>query len=89
MSPEVAETGARIYRISALYDKYDEYADLLSTQGLVTLAVKYAALTPADYKSIKDGVSTRERLQVALGKTIKGMLYPPYYATLLLADSYL
>lgn len=72
LSPEVAEHGARTYKLASLYDKYDEYADLLSTQGLVTLAVKYAALTPTDYKSAKDGVSTRERLQVALGKTIKG-----------------
>lgn len=75
VSTEVAETGARTYKLAGLYDKYDEYADVLSTQGLVTLAVKYAALTPADYKSVKDGVSTRERLQVALGKTIKGKHY--------------
>lgn len=72
VSSEVAQSGARIYKLATLYDKYDEYADLLSTQGLVTLAVKYAALTPADYHSVRDEVSTRERLQVALGKTIKG-----------------
>lgn len=72
MSSEVAETGARVYKLAALYDKYDEYAEILSTQGLVTLAVKYAALTPADYRSGKEGVTTRDRLQVALGKVIKG-----------------
>lgn len=72
VSNEVAETGARTYKLAALYDKYDEYAEVLSTQGLVTLAVKYAALTPADHRPGLDGMSTRERLQVALGKPIKG-----------------
>lgn len=73
-SAEVAESGARTYKLASLYDLYHEYAELLSAQGLVTLAVKYAALTPADYRSGKDGVSTRDRLQFTVGKTFKGRL---------------
>ena len=68
----VAKTGARTYKLASLYDRYFEYADLLATQGLMDLAVKYLTLTPKDYKGTddKEGVFEvgRERLLVAAGQ---------------------
>lgn len=52
-SASAAESGARTYQLSALYDRYYEYADLLATQGQTGLAVHYIKQTPADYKSGK------------------------------------
>lgn len=71
-SEVIAETGARSYKLATLYDKYHEYAELLAAQGLATVAVKYAALTPADYRTDAHGVSARDRLQASIGKAIKG-----------------
>lgn len=70
-SEAVAQAGARTYQLSALYDRYYEYADLLATQGLIELAVTYVKQTPADYKGAK-GVdrgftSARERYLQAAG----------------------
>ncbi len=56
-SEAAAESGARIYKLSLLYDRYFEYADILASQGLVSLAAQYVALTPADYKGA-DGSDT-------------------------------
>lgn len=71
-SEVVAKTGARMYKLASLYDRYFEYADLLVTQGLVDLAVKYLALTPKDYKGTDDKESVfevgRQRLLVAAGQ---------------------
>ena len=49
-SVAAAEAGARSYKLSALYDRYYEYADLLATQGLVDMAAQYVQKTPSDYK---------------------------------------
>lgn len=46
----VAQTGARSYKLAALYDRIHEYVDLLSDQGLVEPALKYVNQTPADYR---------------------------------------
>jgi len=71
-SEVVARAGARTYKLASLYDRYFEYADLLATQGLMDLAVKYLALTPKDYKGTGDKVDVfeigRERLLVAAGQ---------------------
>lgn len=77
-SNEVAEAGARTYKLAALYDRYHEYAELLAAQGLVSLALKYAALTPADYRLPGEGISARDRLQFNSGKTIKGQSSLPF-----------
>ncbi|KAG9056927.1 protein transport protein S31 [Serendipita sp. 407] len=71
-SNAVAESGARTYKLGALYDRYVEYADLLATQGLLDLAVTYVTLTPEDYNA-GDGKDSpfhfgRERLLIAAGK---------------------
>ncbi|KII91359.1 hypothetical protein PLICRDRAFT_51526 [Plicaturopsis crispa FD-325 SS-3] len=65
------EASAKTYKLSGLYERYFEYADLLATQGLVSEAVAFLSLTPADYKgspgSVKDFTVERERLLVASG----------------------
>ncbi|GAA5877434.1 hypothetical protein JCM3774_001611 [Rhodotorula dairenensis] len=65
-SAVVAETGARIYKLASLYDRYIEYAELLANQGKVNLALQYVAKTPADYDGTNSAVSAnamkRERL---------------------------
>lgn len=53
-SEAVAESGARTYKLSSLYERYFEYADLLATQGLVAAASQYVRMTPSDFKC--DGV---------------------------------
>lgn len=64
-SDATAESGARSYALSALYDRYYEYADLLATQGLIHLAVTYIKQTPAVYRGSKGAdsgfKSARER----------------------------
>ncbi|UZJ54908.1 hypothetical protein CBS101457_004228 [Exobasidium rhododendri] len=62
---EAAASGARTYKLAALYDRYYEYVDLLADQGLITPALKYASQTPSDYR-VNEGEAvsslTRERL---------------------------
>ncbi|KAG2068579.1 transport protein [Suillus decipiens] len=63
------DAGAKTYKLSALYDRYFEYADVLSTQGLVKEAVTFLKLTPADYTgSAMDCAGIRERLLMASGE---------------------
>ena len=68
-SPEQEE--ARTYKLSALYDRYFEYADLLAAQGLVKEALSFLKLTPSGYHGAPgnhlDFSEGRERLQVAAG----------------------
>lgn len=50
-SREVAESGARTYKLAPLYDRIHEYIELLADQGLIAPALKFVAQTPADYVS--------------------------------------
>ena len=65
------DSEAKSYKLSALYDRYFEYADLLASQGLVKEAVGFLKLTPVDYHGIPgsnlDYKLGRERLTVASG----------------------
>lgn len=68
----VGENAAvRTYKLSALYDRYFEYADFLATQGLVKPAVAFLKLTPQGYKGSPGTqvgfVAGRERLLIAAG----------------------
>ncbi|KAF9486167.1 hypothetical protein BDN70DRAFT_846626 [Pholiota conissans] len=59
--PEAPQT----YKLASLYDRYFEYAEILSTQGLVKEAVRFLKLTPAGYKGSAPGAdldSKRKRL---------------------------
>ena len=51
------------YKLSSLYDRYFEYADMLATQGLVKEAAEFIKLTPTAYR-VK---GERERLLSAAG----------------------
>ena len=68
-----ADSEAKTYKLSALYDRYFEYADLLASQGLVKEAVSFLKLTPVDYHgamgSNVDYKLGRERLNIASGTT--------------------
>ncbi|GLB39367.1 putative steroid receptor RNA activator (SRA1) [Lyophyllum shimeji] len=61
----------REYKLASLYDRYLEYAELLTTQGLVKEAVAFLKLTPADYKGSGgvDFSAERARLLAATGST--------------------
>jgi protein transport protein SEC31 len=57
------------YKLAALYDHYFEYADILSSQGLVKEAARFLDLTPAGYKGStpdSDLESDRKRFGRAL-----------------------
>jgi len=66
-----ADSVAKSYKLSALYDRYFEYADLLASQGLVKEAVSFLKLTPVDYHGVPDSTVDyklgRERLTIASG----------------------
>ncbi|MCO5584315.1 hypothetical protein L7F22_038239 [Adiantum nelumboides] len=64
---EAAATGARTYKLAALYDRIHEYVELLANQGLIVPALKYVQQTPSDYQAqtgenISDATTARERL---------------------------
>jgi protein transport protein SEC31 len=65
------DTAARTYKLSALYDRYFEYADFLGAQGLVKHAVAFLKLTPTGYKGAQgmqlEFAAGRERLLIAAG----------------------
>ena len=65
------DSEAKTYKLSALYDRYFEYADLLASQGLVKEAVSFLNLTPVGYHgspgSTVDFKLGRERLNIASG----------------------
>ncbi|KAF5370333.1 hypothetical protein D9758_007002 [Tetrapyrgos nigripes] len=62
-----AEANAKIYKLSSLYDRYFEYADLLASQGLVKEGAAFLKLTPTDYRGSgkADLSSQRDRLLIA------------------------
>lgn len=68
---DVTETGPKTYKLAALYERYVEYAELLAAQGLVSLALKYVAQTPADFEGLTaesaSPALTRDRLVRATG----------------------
>ncbi|KAH9849003.1 hypothetical protein C2E23DRAFT_841396 [Lenzites betulinus] len=49
MRAPVDDSTVRAYKLSSLYDRYFEYADLLAAQGLVKEAVAFLKLVPAEY----------------------------------------
>lgn len=67
-SAVAAETGARTYKLSGLYDRFYEYADLLATQGQVDMAARYVQMTPSDYKGTGAAGSELDRARDRLFK---------------------
>ena len=43
------------FKLAILYDRYIEYAEVLSTQGLVKDAVRFLQLTPRSYRGLTSG----------------------------------
>jgi protein transport protein SEC31 len=59
----------KTYKLANLYDRYFEYANFLSTQGLVKEALTFVKLVPSDYKGSggADLASERERILAITG----------------------
>lgn len=89
ISTEEAEV--RVYKLSGLYDRYFEYADLLVAQGLVKEAVEFLKLTPSEYHgspaSHLDFKEGRERLLLAAGVGARTPSVPARNASLPAATS--
>ncbi|KAI8971291.1 hypothetical protein BD414DRAFT_540468 [Trametes punicea] len=70
---EIDDSTVRTYKLSGLYDRYFEYADLLAAQGLVKEAVAFLKLVPAEYHgspgSPYDFSVGRDRLLKAASET--------------------
>lgn len=54
----------KTYKLATLYDRYFEYADFLSTQGLVKEALAFVKLAPSDYKGSGSADLTPERERI-------------------------
>ncbi|KAG6861064.1 hypothetical protein C0995_004406 [Termitomyces sp. Mi166 len=69
VKPLSPDEEGREFKLANLYDRYLEYADLLTTQGLVKEAVAFLQLTPEDYEGSNgvDFAAERARLLVATG----------------------
>jgi protein transport protein SEC31 len=64
------DQSVKIYKLTQLYDRCFEYANLLSSQGLVKEAVAFLKLTPPGYKGSSSGTdlsAERDRLIAATG----------------------
>lgn len=55
------------WKLSALYDKYTEYADILAAHGQLTVAQKYLDLLPSDYPAAE---IARNRVKLATQKPV-------------------
>ncbi|GAA5916939.1 hypothetical protein JCM6882_003835 [Rhodosporidiobolus microsporus] len=68
-SAAVAESGARVYKLASLYERYIEYAELLAGQGEVQLALKYVAMTPSDFEGAAQ--ATHSKAAIARERVLK------------------
>ncbi|PKY23363.1 WD40 repeat-like protein [Rhizophagus irregularis] len=50
LDTNTTESNNQLFKLSKLYDKYAEYAEILAYQGRLTTAIKYLNLTPLEYK---------------------------------------
>jgi len=50
------------HKLSALYDKYTEYAEIMAAQGRLSTAIEYLNLTPVDYRNHDSLAVMRDRL---------------------------
>ncbi|GAB5590824.1 protein transport protein S31 [Umbelopsis nana] len=75
------------FRLSALYDKYCDYARLLATEGNLTAALYFIDLIPQAYRSEKEDILsvTRDRLHHADGNDTRSGPVPFPFDTLPIA----
>ncbi|KAJ3861319.1 transport protein [Lentinula novae-zelandiae] len=64
------EAGVETYKLSVLYDRYFEYADLLASQGLLKEAASILRLTPADYKGSGSADLSEEKKRLLVATSI-------------------
>ncbi|KAF8828347.1 hypothetical protein HHX47_DHR4000810 [Lentinula edodes] len=64
------EVDVETYKLSVLYDRYFEYADLLASQGLLKEAASILRLTPADYKGSGSADLSEERKRLLVATSI-------------------
>ncbi|KAJ3805552.1 hypothetical protein F5876DRAFT_51675 [Lentinula aff. lateritia] len=69
-SLNAAEADVETYKLSVLYDRYFEYADLLASQGLLKEAASILRLTPADYKGSGSADLSEERKRLLVATSI-------------------
>ncbi|KAJ4467081.1 hypothetical protein J3R30DRAFT_3718374 [Lentinula aciculospora] len=69
-TPSAAEADAKIYKLSVLYDRYFEYADLLASQGLLKEAASILKLTPSDYKGSGSADLSEERKRLLVATSV-------------------
>ncbi|KAG6812361.1 hypothetical protein H0H92_003261 [Tricholoma furcatifolium] len=71
VKPSTPNEEAKEFKLASLYDRYLEYADLLTSQGLVKEAVVFLQLTPEHYAGSNgvDFAAERARLLAATGVT--------------------
>ncbi|KAG5653852.1 hypothetical protein H0H81_009931 [Sphagnurus paluster] len=69
LNSAASSTEAKEFKLASLYNRYLEYADLLTTQGLVKEAIAFLKLTPEAYQGNNgiDFSSERARLLAAAG----------------------
>ncbi|KAG6820187.1 hypothetical protein H0H93_004180 [Arthromyces matolae] len=69
--PSSPNAEAKEFKLASLYDRYLEYAELLTTQGLIKEAVAFLQLTPEHYEGSNglDFAAERARLLSATGVT--------------------
>ncbi|KAF9491062.1 hypothetical protein BDN71DRAFT_1453478 [Pleurotus eryngii] len=85
------DSGAKVFKLSGLYERYVEYAEVLAAQGMVKEAAVFLKLTPSKYHSSVAGVAIDHigsassgsataaptaTSQQSLGRTTHA--YPPY-----------
>jgi protein transport protein SEC31 len=82
---ETATSDAKEYKLSMLYDRYCNYAELLASQGLSSTALRFVAQTPSVYtpSHTLPSSSTRERLSksVGLASIVTDRHFPPEQKT--------
>ncbi|KZT66624.1 hypothetical protein DAEQUDRAFT_752055 [Daedalea quercina L-15889] len=76
------DVDAVTYKLSGLYDRYFEYADLLVAQGLVKEAVAYLKLTPNEYQSSSSSLLDFDVIRDRLLKASGEQRLPPRSASL-------
>ncbi|CAK7263599.1 protein transport protein S31 [Sporothrix epigloea] len=81
------------WKLAALYDKYIEYADIVASTGLMSVAQKYLDLVPATYEPAELSRSrlkqaTRKQVAQSLGSSAAARSKTPLNRTPLVSASY-
>ncbi|KIH93486.1 protein transport protein [Sporothrix brasiliensis 5110] len=77
------------WKLASLYDKYIEYADIMASTGLMSVAQKYLDLVPTTYEAAELARSRQSRTPATRTPLVQGGVTPtnPYSAPAPLASS--